>query len=140
MIILDTNVISEFMRKAPDPRVQHWAEQQRSHRLTVTTITVAEIGRGIARLPAGKRRSDLDIRFEDFMTAAFQERVLPFDLDAARVYGTLAAGREHAGLHADAVDLMIASIAHIHGATIATRNLSDFEGCGLDLVDPWTAE
>ena len=138
MIILDTNVVSEFMRTEPDPGVQEWERCQRSEELAVSAISVAEIGRGIARLPAGKRQTELAERFDIFMEVAFERRVLPFDEAAARAYGPLAAGREKAGLHADAVDLMIAAIARCHRAAIATRNTSDFEGCGLVLIDPWS--
>lgn len=138
MIILDTNVISEFMKKAPDPRVVAWARRQRAKELAVSAISVAEIGRGIARLPAGKRRSGLAERFEGFMAAAFEGRALPFDTAAARVYGDLASARDKTGHHADAVDLMIASIARVHRGAIATRDTGDFTGCGLVLIDPWS--
>jgi len=138
VIILDTNVISEFMKKAPDPRVVAWSRRQRAKELAVSAISVAEIGRGIARLPTGKRRAGLAERFEGFMAAAFEGRVLPFDIAAARAYGDLASDREKTGRHADAVDLMIASIARVHNGAIATRNTGDFEGCGLILFDPWS--
>lgn len=140
MIILDTNVISEFMKKVPEPNVVAWSQRQRASELVVTSISVAEIGRGIARLPAGKRRAGLTERFEGFMAAVFGGRVLPFDEEAARLYGALASKREQAGRHADAVDLMIASIACQHKASIATRNTGDFEGCGVVLVNPWSDE
>jgi len=140
VIILDTNVISEFMRKAPDPNVVAWSQRQRARELVVTSISVAEIGRGIARLPSGKRRTGLAERFEGFMVAVFDGRVLSFDEGAARLYGPLAAHREQAGRHADGVDLMIASIACQHKASIATRNTGDFEGCGIVLINPWSDE
>lgn len=140
MILLDTNVISEFMKKKSDPHVDAWARRQPVNVLAVSAISVAEINRGIARLPAGKRRTGLAKRFEAFMEAVFDGRVLPFDEGAARLYGTIASSRENSGLHVDAVDLMIAATARLHNATIATRNIGDFAGCGLRLVDPWADE
>ncbi len=137
MKILDTNVISELMREAPDARVLAWVAGQKAITLVVTTITLAEIGRGVQRLPAGKRREGLERRFAGFIGRGFRGRVLPFDEDAASCYGELAAARELAGLHVDAVDLMIAAIAKNAGAAVVTRNTGDFEGCGIELIDPW---
>lgn len=140
MIILDTNVLSEFMRKVPEPRVLDWFARQRVFELAVSAITVAEIARGLSRLPAGKRRTSLIERFDGFMEDAFKERVIPFDEVAAQVYGPIAANREKAGLNADAVDLMIAASARSRSASVATRNVRDFEGCGISIINPWETE
>lgn len=137
MKVLDTNVISELMREAPDVKVLAWVAAQRPLTLAITTITLAEIGRGLQRKPAGKRREGLEQRFVEFIGRGFRGRVLAFDEDAARCYGELAAARERSGLHADAVDLMIVAIAKNAGALVVTRNISDFDGCGIELINPW---
>jgi len=137
MIVLDTNVISEIMRPAPDPAVSTWLAVQDSLDLATTTITIAEIQRGIVRLPAGKRRKDLEARFSAFVEEAFSGRLLAFDKDAAFACGAVSATRERKGLHADAVDMMIAGIVKNIGARLATRNTSDFEECGIALTNPW---
>lgn len=137
MIILDTNVISEIMRPEPADRVLSWLADQAPQNLAITTITIAEIDRGLARLPNGKRRIELEERFTGFVTEGFKDRILPFDREAAFAYGNIANEREQQGLHVDAIDLMIAAIAKTTKAKIATRNTSDFEACGLSLDNPW---
>lgn len=137
MIVLDTNVISELMRPAPDENVSRWIAKQKTINLAVTSITLAEIHRGLSRLPKGKRRKDLETRFTAFIHQGFMGRILPFDEYAADTYGEIASSREKKGLHCDAVDLMIASIACNLNAAIATRNTGDFDGCGLKLINPW---
>ena len=140
MIMLDTNVLSEFMRKVPEPKVLDWFARQRVSELSVSAITVAEITRGLSRLPAGKRRTALMESFDGFMEDAFKERVISFDEAAAQEYGPMAASREKAGFNTDTVDLMIAASARSCSASIATRNVRDFEGCGVTIINPWEAE
>lgn len=140
MIILDTNVISEIMRPTPDPAVGTWLAAQDSLDLTTTTITIGEIQRGIVRLPAGKRRKDLEARFSAFLEEAFSGRLLAFDKDAAFACAAVSAARERKGLHADAVDMMMAGVVKSAGARLATRNTSDFEECGIALTNPWRPE
>ncbi|WP_437207128.1 type II toxin-antitoxin system VapC family toxin [Planctomicrobium sp. SH664] len=137
MILLDTNVVSELMREAPDAGVVAWIGGQKATQLGITAITVAEIQRGLQRLPKGKRRQRLEESFAAFIDAAFRGRIFAFDEPAAMIYGQIAAQREKDGFNTDAVDLMIAAIAQSHRAAIATRNVKDFEGCGADIVNPW---
>ncbi len=137
MIILDTNVISELMKEQPDPQVKQWIGSQRPQDLALTAIAIAEITRGLSRLPKGKRRHILEQNFTAFVHDAFGVRIFPFDEEAAFLYGVLSAMREQAGMKADPVDLMIASIAKNHNASIATRNIKDFTGCGITLINPW---
>jgi len=137
MIILDTNVVSELMRPEPDSNVQTWVMSQKVINLSVTAITIAEIQRGLKRLPGGKRRNRLESHFMAFITAGFEGRILAFDEPAASIYGELAVKRESKGFHVDAVDLMIAAIAKNTNAAIATRNTGDFEGCGIKIINPW---
>lgn len=140
MIVLDTNVISELMRPAPDAHVKAWLAEQDPLHLTTTTITVAELQRGIVRLPRARQRRSLEKRFSDFVEEAFGERLLTFDRDAAYACGEVSAAREGKGLHADAVDMMIAAIVKTTEATLATRNTRDFEECGIALSNPWRTQ
>ncbi|MCP5244130.1 MAG: type II toxin-antitoxin system VapC family toxin [Burkholderiales bacterium] len=137
MIILDTNIISELMREQPEIKVKHWISKQNSIHLGISTITVAEIQRGLMRLPTGKRRTQLTTSFEAFVTEAFNGRIFSFDEEAAYHYGQIAAQCEMQGINTDAVDLMIAAIAKTHQAAIATRNVKDFNGCGIEIINPW---
>ncbi len=137
MIILDTNVIAELMREVPDPKVASWIRGIDTQNLALTVIAISEILRGIKQLPKGKRRQRLEQSFKEFIQKGFSGRIFPFDQAAAYVYGGIAAGREKAGLSVDPVDLMIASIAKNLQASIATRNIKDFEGCGITLINPW---
>ena len=137
MIILDTNVISELMREHPHANVKHWIKAQKPIHLAITVITIAEIQRGLARLPKGKRRTQLATNFSDFIAEAFSGRIFPFDEEAAYRYGAMAAVCEANGINTDAVDLMIAAIADSRRAAIATRNVKDFTGCGVAIINPW---
>ena len=138
MIVIDTNVASELMRAAPDPVVRDWVRARRGRELCTTAITVAEIRYGIERLPRGRRRDRLATIADDLFTA-FADQVLPFDARAATHYSTIATRRERAGRPIDGFDAQIASICHAWAAALATRNVKDFEGTGIDIVDPWQA-
>ena len=138
MIVLDTNVISETMRRQPNPAVLAWLDERAASGLFVTTVTEAEIRFGIARMDAGKRREGLVAAAEQAFEAIFRDRVLPFDRDAARAYATIAGHRTAIGRPISQFDCQIAAIARSRGASIATRNVKDFEGCGVEVIDPWS--
>jgi len=137
MIVLDTNVISELMRDAPHPAVLAWVDEQAAASLFVTAVTEAEIRLGIALLPAGKRRDGIAEAADRAFAALFGGRVLPFDSAAARAFATIAANRRASGRPISQFDCQIAAIASSRGSLIATRNVRDFEGCGVEMVDPW---
>ena len=137
MIVLDTNVISEIMRPVPDEGVKTWLAAQDPLDLATTSITIAEIQRGILRLPNGRRRKDREGRFAAFIGDSFAQRLLPFDRASAYACGEVSARRERKGLHSDAVDMMIAGIVTTAQAMLATRNTTDFDACGLALINPW---
>jgi toxin FitB len=137
MILLDTNIVSEFMGAAPDPRVAEWLREQKLANLALASITIGEIGYGLALLPDGRRRASLTAAFERLRLEIIGSRVLSFDENAARAYGALMAQRQQAGLHVESNDMQIAALAHVHGHRVATRNLSDFEGLGLNLINPF---
>ena len=137
MIVLDTNVISELMREEPSAAVQEWFDRQQLQNLATSSITIGEIQRGLHRLPQGKRRRGLIANFEAFMAEGFSGRILSYDEHAANAFGVLASERERGRHNTDAVDLMLAAIARSHHAAIATRNVRDFEGCGISVINPW---
>jgi predicted nucleic acid-binding protein len=134
VIVLDTNVVSELMKPGPDLPVRDWLTQVGDEPFATTAVTVAEIEFGLRRLPPGRRRDDLQSRFETFAAAL---TVLPLDDLAARETGRFRAMRAAAGLSCPPSDMMIAGIAAVAGAVLATRNIRDFEGLPIRLVDPW---
>jgi predicted nucleic acid-binding protein len=139
MLILDTNVVSELMRPEPNARVLAWAQQQPLEALAMTAISMMEIRYGIARLPDGARKNDLEARFRRFLALGFGGQVLPFDGDAAEISAAMRALRQRMGRVTGTEDCMIAGIAKQHGATVVTRDDSGFEGYGVVVVNPWTA-
>ena len=137
MIVLDTNVISEVMQLSPSHRVLEWWSQRLFGELFTSTITVAEILYGIELLAKGKRRDRLLAEAEAMFAQDFAGRILSFDEPAAREFAGIAAGRRALGRPIAEFDVQIAAIASAHRATLATRNLADFDGCGVRLVNPW---
>ena len=136
MIILDTNIVSEFMTSPPATPVLNWLNAQDTTSLYLSTITFAEIGFGLSVMSPGKRRRLLQERFEQFVATAFDQRILSFDQDAARIYGEILAHRREIGRPMSNFDGQIAAIARSRGFGVATRNVRDFEGCGIVVVDP----
>jgi predicted nucleic acid-binding protein len=137
MIILDTNVLSEFMRAVPNPAVMNWIAQQVSSEIFVTTITQAEMYYGLALLPMGKRRSDMERAVQQMFEQDFLERILSFDSAAALEYAKLASLRRQIGKPIAQADAQIAAIALSKNAILATRNIADFSDIQLNLVNPW---
>jgi predicted nucleic acid-binding protein len=140
MLILDTNVLSEIMKASPFPRVMEWWSQQRPGDIFTTTVTMAELLYGIELLPKGKRRESLRHEAEVVFAHDLDGRILPFDEDAAQAYSKIAATRRLQGRPISYFDAQIAAIAICRGASLATRNIADFEGCNLRLIDPWARE
>jgi len=138
--ILDTNVISEPMQPSPSATVLDWWAQQQPGALFITTVTVAEILYGIELLPHGKRRAALLAGAERMFGMVLVGRILPFDENAARAFPEVAVRRRVQGRPIADLDAQIAAIAHSRGAILATRNIADFEGCGVRLVNPWAGK
>jgi predicted nucleic acid-binding protein len=136
MIILDTNVISEFMRPAPDHQVVQWLDAIAPHDVWTTSMVFAEIAAGIALLPRGARQRRLADAF-DGMREIFAEQVLNFDSAAAAEYGRVVARRSRAGRPISIVDAQIAAVGIVAGGAIATRNTADFEMTEAELINPW---
>ena len=137
MILVDTNVVSEVMRIAPSETVVEWLNNQKSSSLYISTVTIGEIEYGLRILPVGKRRLQIKERFEQFVSLAFALRILAYDEAAARTYGEVMSLRKEMGRPMNVPDGQIAAIARAHGHKIATRNISDFEDCGVELIDPF---
>ena len=139
MIILDTNVLSELMKPSPADSVARWVAAQPATSLYTTSIAQAEILHGIQLLPPGRRRNALETATEAMFGDDFGGRILPFGSEAAYRYGRIAAERSRAGRPISHFDAQIAAIAHSAGAAIATRNVPDYDGCGVRVIDPWKA-
>jgi len=139
MFVLDTNVLSAIMGAQPVPEVARWIARETDRRLFTTVISQAEIFSRIAILPDGRRRAALERAAAAMFAEDFAGRVLPFDAAAAGAYAGIFAVRRKAGRPTAPLDLMIAAIARAHEATIVTRDVGGFEGCGVALVDPWQA-
>jgi toxin FitB len=137
MLILDTNVISEILRQEPNETVASWFESQPRHQLFTTAVTQAEILYGIRLLPKGNRRQKLLDVAQLIFEEDLESRILPFGGDASAHYAEIAAARRSSGRPISQFDAMIASIARLHNAKIVTRNTSDFDTCGIDLINPW---
>jgi toxin FitB len=136
-IVLDTNVVSEPKRAVPDPHVVAWYARRPADDLYLTSTVLAELAFGIELMPAGRRRRSLEGWLRGRVMRAFQGRILPFDHDAALVYGRLMAAARRQGRPARVGDAEIAAVAICHGFVVATRNTSDFAVFGVPLVDPW---
>jgi hypothetical protein len=136
MIVLDTNVVSELMRPSPSTRVLAWVRGHEDRELCTTAITLAEIRYGIERLADGRHKELLKTTADDVF-GGFAEQLLPFDARAALRYAVIVSGRDRAGRPIDGFDAQIASICREHQATLATRNVADFEHTGIEVVDPW---
>ena len=137
MIILDTNVVSELLRPAPAKQVEAWLSAQDGATVYFTAVGEAELRHGVALLPAGRRRTALSMAIEGILEEDFRNRILPFDRAAASVSAAIAAKRRAAGRPISQFDCQIAAIARAHEAAVATRNTGDYEGCGIEVIDPW---
>ena len=139
MILLDTNVLSELMRPTPEPAVERWLAAQPDASVFITAITEAELRYGAALLPSGKRRAALAAEIEGMLEDDFGGRILPFDSMAAQAFALVASERRQAGKPISQADAQIAAVARSRGASLATRNVPDFEGCGIEVINPWAA-
>jgi hypothetical protein len=137
VILLDTNVISEPLRRAPEARVIKWIDAQSLETLFLTAITVAELRFGVANLPVGKRRDDLQTSLENQILPLFVGRVCSFDMGCTTAYAELMAKAKSAGLAIAAADGYIASIAATNRFSVATRDVSPFQAAGVNVINPW---
>jgi predicted nucleic acid-binding protein len=136
MIVLDTNVISEAMKPEPHPAVRAWLNNQVAETLYLSSVTLAELLFGIAALPTGKRK-DMLAQTLDGLMALFRDRVLPFDVDAARHYAELAVMAKGAGRGFPTPDGYIAAIAASRGFIVASRDIAPYEAARVTVINPW---
>ena len=137
MLVLDTNMLSEIMRPEPEGKVADWIVRQQSDELFTAAVCQAEILSGLAVMPSGRRRTELEEAARSMFADDFDGRVLPFDAEAASAYAEVFAARRKAGRPGGTIDLMLAAIARVRGARVVTRNVADFEGVGVAIINPW---
>ena len=134
--LLDTCVLSELVKNAPNPRVLRWLENQKEQSLCTSAMTCAELHRGVGRLPASKRKSELSLWLQN-LEAGFEGRILAFDQSVAQVWSQMTVEAQARGKSMAAFDSIIAATARKHGCHLVTRNIRDFAHAGLDLLNPW---
>lgn len=139
MIFLDTNVVSEVMRPRTlrDQKVLSFLNSQSLTELFLPAIVMAEIRYGIYQLPPGRRRSEIEANFTIFLESGFSTRIAMFNANCAQAYATARVTRQQAGRPVPTEDALIGGMALAYGATLATRNIADFDGYGLSLINPW---
>lgn len=137
MIILDTNVVSELMRQSPEPGVVSWVDAFAISDVFITAAMAAELLYGLARMPEGRRRREVDAMVAGMLTEDFRGQILPFDAPAARHYAEIVVTRELAGRPITMADAQIAAICRDRSAGLATRNVNDFADTGIEVVNPW---
>ena len=137
MIVLDTNVLSELMKARPVAKVVEWLAAQLVSSVHTTSITQAEILHGLLLLPQGRKRNNLEAAAQAMFEKDFGGRILPFGSDAAPLYARIAADRQKTGRPISQFDAQIAAIVRLSGAALATRNVTDFQECGVTVINPW---
>jgi len=136
MIVFDTNVLSEPLKSQPNAEVLQWIVA--TDEAATTAVSVGELLVGVRRLSAGRRREGLQAAIEQTLTS-FSDTILPYDEAAARSYAELQERRRSVGAPLRVEDGMIAAICVCRSLRLATRNIRDFQGLGLDLINPWEA-
>lgn len=139
MILLDTNVLSELMRPTPERQVERWFGAQPDASMFISVITEAELRLGAGLLPNGKRKQAILAQIESMLEEDFRGRILPFDRLAARSFADIAGDRRRKGRPISTADAQIAAISRSRGAALATRNVADFDECGVVVINPWQA-
>lgn len=136
-ILLDTNTISELERRIPNPIVKAWFDTQPPNMAYISSFTIAEIETAIYQQRDPARAKRLQVWLEAFVLPSFNNRILPFDIRAARVYGRWAGENRKTGTPLTVTDTQIAAIAYVHGLVVVTRNTSDFQALPIRIVNPW---
>jgi predicted nucleic acid-binding protein len=136
--LLDTNVVSEWVRTRPDPGVMAWLDEVDEDRVFLSVATLAELRSGIARIPSGSRRARLEDWLGEELPARFEGRILAIDREVALIWGDVVAEREQAGRPIGAMDAFIAATARARDLTLVTRNTRDFQGSVVTVLNPWT--
>jgi len=137
--LLDTNCISELVRLKPEPRVMAWMQAAEETLLYLSVLTLGEIRKGLAGLPQGKRRTNLETWREIELGARFAGRILPIDVPVADRWGLLAATAKREGKTLSTIDGLLAATALHHNLTVVSRNVSDFADTRVQVLNPWKA-
>jgi predicted nucleic acid-binding protein len=140
MFLLDTNVISELIRPAPNPGVDAWLRGAEEDRVFLSVASIAEIRHGVERLPTGRRRDALAAWLSKDLPRRFQGRIIPIDYRVADLWGVLVARAQKAGRTLGVMDAFFAATAHAHALTLVTRNVRDFRELDIRVINPWRGE
>lgn len=135
--LLDTNIVSEWVKPRPYPGVVAWLAEADEDRVFVSVVTLAELRYGVERMAAGSRRSRLDEWLRDELPLRFQGRVLAIEAAVADMWGKIAVRSESAGKRIGVMDRFIAATAEAHDLTLVTRNASHFESLVRSILNPW---
>ena len=134
--LLDTCVLSELVRSAPDVHVLRWVEARKAPELCISAMTWGELQRGVTRLPASKRRSELTLWLQQ-LQIGFENRILAFDQNVSEAWAQMTVQAETQGQSMAAFDSIIAATARAHDCKLVTRNVRDFANAGIDVINPW---
>jgi toxin FitB len=137
LILLDTNVVSALLMPGSAPAVDIWLDDQDIQSLYLSTATAHELLYGVNLVPEGKLRAAMDLHLDHLFDVVFKSRILPFNLEEARHSAAFKVTRAKAGRPVQSLDILIAGTALAHNMTLATRNIKDFDGAGLKLLNPW---
>ncbi len=138
--LLDTNLVSEWVKMRPDAGVVRWLAEANEDRVFLSVITLAELRHGVERLPKGARRDRLDLWLTAQLPLRFEARILPIDAATADLCGRIIARGQTSGRPVGAMDAMIAATAEQHGLALVTRNIADFATLGIRLINPWSQD
>lgn len=136
--LLDTNVVSEWVKPRPDPGMASWLASIDEDRVFLSVITLTELRQGIERMAPGRRRERLNDWLDDELPDRFVGRILPTDVDVAHEWGRINAASKSSGHSIPLMDACIAATAKVHQLSLVTRNVTDFSTVDIDLVNPWT--
>lgn len=137
--LLDTCLISELVKKEPNPAVVGWLDTQDEHTLFLSVLNLGELQKGISKLPDGSRKNELQAWVSYDLVERFRGRILSLDEASAIYWGRLQGDAERMGDKLPVMDSLIAAIAAVHGMQVATRNIKDMERCGAQICNPWGA-
>jgi tRNA(fMet)-specific endonuclease VapC len=135
--LLDTCVISELVKKNPEPKVVAWVDAVPEETLLLSAITIGEIRKGIEKVRERKRKADLERWLSDELLVRFRGQILPLDEEVMLTCGRMLGQLEAKGRSLPAINSLIAALARHHRLTLVTRNVKDFKGCGIELLNPW---
>lgn len=135
--LLDTCLISELVKKEPNPAVVSWLDEQDEQNLFLSVLTLGELQKGISKLPAGARRDELQAWVEHDLVERFTGRIIDIDLETAQFWGRLQGESEQRGESLPVMDSLIAATATVHGLIVVTRNIKDIERCRIRVCNPW---